>query len=266
MKSLRLGAKIVSTIFRQSTYQLDWAIADAISLAVRCGLLLALYHYTFQVKGGTIAGQQYPVVAWSMFMYFIFMTLRLRNLDSLINQDIQSGNVEMFFNKPISYLVYRMWYQIGAGSASVVILAPLGIITMIAFVAAPAILTTGFFWLTLPMVVLGCTILSLLIYAIIGLTAFWIEDSTPVHWIVDKLIMILGGSYLPIAFFPPLMKSIAIYSPFGACQFITSMTADSWNTDAWKLIGIQWAWILVLMVGMIVMYKQARLKLSVNGG
>ena len=30
-------------------------------------------------------------------------------------QDVQSGTVEMLFNKPISYLAYRMWWQLGSG-------------------------------------------------------------------------------------------------------------------------------------------------------
>lgn len=266
MKDLRLGSKIIATTFRQSTCQLDWLAADAIALAVRCGLLLVLYHYTFQVKGGIIAGQTYPVVAWSMFLYFIFMTFRLRQLDQVINDDIQSGRIEMFVNKPVSYLAYRMWSQIGSGSAAVALLVPLGICAMLVAIPAPAMLATGFFWLTLPFVLLGCTLLSLIIYAIVGMSAFWIDDCTPVHWIIDKLIMILGGSYLPIAFFPPIMKAIADYSPFGACQFITHMTADSWQTEAWRLIGIQWAWVLVLGIAMVLMYKNARQKLSVNGG
>ena len=148
MRNLRLGAKIISTIFKQSIYQLDWVIADAVALGISCGLLLMLYHYTFQIKGSVIAGQTYPVVAWSMFMYFLFRAFRLGEITKLINSDIQSGRVEMFINKPVFYLAYRCCYQVGIGSSAVILLTPLGIAAMLFFVPAPAMFLTGIFWLT----------------------------------------------------------------------------------------------------------------------
>ena len=63
-------------------------------------------------------------------------------------------------------------------------------------------------------------ILGLLIYGIIGLMAFFIQDIRPIHWIVDKFVMILGGSYLPISMFPNFMKIIAYVSPFGAINLL----------------------------------------------
>jgi ABC-2 type transport system permease protein len=109
-------------------------------------------------------------------------------------------------------------------------------------------------------------ILSLLIYSVVGLLAFWIEDVKPLYWIVDKAVMILGGSYLPVALFPKIMYQIAIFSPFGASQFITHTVYDTWKVDYLKLIGIQLFWIIVVGIIVAYMFGRAHKKVSVNGG
>jgi len=110
------------------------------------------------------------------------------------------------------------------------------------------------------------SILSLFLYLIVGLLSFWIEDINPVFWIVDKAVMILGGSYLPIALFPAFMYKIALYSPFGASQFITHTVYESWQTNWYQLVGIQLFWIVLLGLIIYFMFERAKQKVSVNGG
>jgi ABC-2 type transport system permease protein len=96
--------------------------------------------------------------------------------------------------------------------------------------------------------------------------AFWIEDINPIFWMVDKMVMILGGSYLPVALFPSFMYKIALYSPFGASQFITHTVYESWKTNWFLLISIQIFWIVILSILAYIVFLKARKKVSVNGG
>ena len=96
--------------------------------------------------------------------------------------------------------------------------------------------------------------------------AFWVEDINPIFWIVDKFVMILGGSYLPIALFPRFMFNIAKYSPFGASMFVTHTVYDTWKTDWYVLCGIQLVWILMLGLFLYWLFNKAKKKVSVNGG
>jgi ABC-2 type transport system permease protein len=104
------------------------------------------------------------------------------------------------------------------------------------------------------------------VYTIVGLSAFWIEDAEPVYWIVDKSIMMLGGSYVPIALMPSYMQSIANFSPFGLTYLITHTAYPTWANDWWYLLGMQWAWIVILGLIMLVLFAKARRRVSVNGG
>ncbi len=241
-------------------------LVDTFGITARCGVLLILYWYIFKIKGGEVNGVTFQIAAWSMFMYFAFMTLRLRDLASSIMQDIKSGTIEILLSKPADYLTYRIWWQFGAGLYSFFVASVLGTVALTLIVGVPATMTTPLFFASLILVFIFSAILSIFVYAIVGLLAFWIEDIKPLYWIVDKAVMILGGSYLPVALFPKVMYQIAIWSPFGASQFITHIVYDSWKTDYLQLFGIQLFWIVLLGIIVSYMFGKAHKKVSVNGG
>lgn len=266
MKSIRLGAKIIQTLVRDRIYYPSRLIVDTFTIIVRCGVLLILYWYVFQLHDGVINNIPYIIAAWSMFFYFAFSTFRLRDISRIIMQDVQSGNIEILFNRPISYLLYRIWWQIGAGLYPFVIISVVSSITLAFLIGIPETMTFAIFIPTLILVILLGILLVLFLYLIVGLLAFWIEDINPVFWIVDKAVMILGGSYLPVALFPDFMYKIAVWSPFGASQFITHTVYEAWVVEWTMKIGIQLFWVIILAIIAFVLYAKARENVSVNGG
>lgn len=266
MKEIRLAKKIIKTLVKDRIQYPARLFADTASIVARCGILLILYAYVFKLNHGSVNGTTFILVAWSMFFYFSLMMLGLRNISKFIMQDITSGHIEVLLSKPVSYLLYRAWWQIGSGLYPFLVTTTLGFVTLAVTVGIPQTMTSSLFIPTLILAFLGAITVSLLVYAIVGLLAFWIEDSTPVFWIVDKAVMILGGSYLPIALFPNLMYKIALYSPFGASGFVSHTVYESWATTWYKLLGIQMLWVLVLGLGISLMFSMATKKISVNGG
>ncbi len=266
MRAIRLGNKIIKTLVRDAFFYPTRLIVDTSGIIARCGVLLILYWYVFRLNGGTINNTTFFVAAWSIFFYFAFSVFRLRDISRLIMQDVQTGNVELLFSKPISYLAYRMWWQIGLGLYSFLIISFLGSIVLFLLIGLPATMTIGIFLPTLFLAIIFGVVLSLLLYSLVGILAFWIEDINPVFWIVDKTVMILGGSYLPVALFPKFMYKIALFSPFGASQFVTHSVYTTWQTEWYMRIGTQIFWIIIIAAIVLVLFNQARKKVSVNGG
>ena len=137
---------------------------------------------------------------------------------------------------------------------------------VIASVGIPETMKSWFFVETFVVTLFLSIVLLLLIYAVVGLFSFWIEDIKPLYWIVDKAVMILGGSYVPVALFPSVLKTLALWSPFGASQFITSTVYNSWESDYLRLIGMQLFWVVSIGIIVLYMFNQAHKKVSVNGG
>jgi ABC-2 type transport system permease protein len=266
MRELRLGCKIVSTLLKNSLQYPGRLLLDIVAMLSWCGVCLLLYRYVFTLNGGTIKGTTFDVVAWSMFLYFAFSTLRLRSLTKTITQDVISGNVEMLFNKPVSYLVYRFWWQIGEGMLSFLVIAPISVLVMVALLGVPTTMANWFFLATLPIAMLGSALLSLMFYGIFGVIAFWMTDPAPIQWIADKFVMVLAGSYLPVAFFPKIMYVLARFSPFGGTLILSQMPYTTWKTDAWMLLSVQYLWILILGTVLVVMFRIAKQRVSINGG
>lgn len=265
-KEFRLAQKIIRTLVKDRMHYPIRLFADTLMMVARCGLLLVLYRFVFTLRGGEVNGTAYIFVAWSMFFYFAFNALRFREIPRSIDQDVQSGNIEVLMNKPISYVLYRVWWQLGSGLYPFAVITSVGSAVLAATIGIAPTMKEAIFVPTLALVFLGGIVLSFLIYTLVGLAAFWIEDTNPLFWIIDKAIMILGGSYLPIALFPSFMYKLALYSPFGASQFVTHSVYTSWQSTWPRLVTIQAVWIAILMGVTILVYKKARLKVSVNGG
>ena len=265
MRAMRLTLKIIKTLVKDRLYYPGRLVADLLTLLVRCGLLLVLYSYVFKLNNGQIRGQSYSVAAWSIFFYFIFLTLRLRDIPQAIMDDVKSGNIEMLLTKPFSYLYYRIIWQIGSGLYPFLVLCTTATTAMLVLVGLPA--TSGLTLLfSLPVSFFLCLVLTSLLYSVLGLMAFWIEDILPLQWMLDKLIMALAGAYVPIAFLPKALQTLAIYSPFGAAYSIGSLAYPAW-LSAWpKLFMIQIFWILFVGIVLLLLFRKAERQLSINGG
>ena len=266
MKAIRLAHKITSILVIDRLFYPGRLFVDTLAVVARCGVLLVLYSYVFQVNDGVIHSTTFQVVAWSIFFYFALSALRLRDISREIMKDVQSGNVEVLFSKPVSYLSYRMWWQVGSGLYPFIVILLFGSLILALTIGVPATMSLSIFAPTLFAVVLLGAMLLLCLYAIVGLLAFWIEDINPVFWVVDKTIMILGGSYLPVALFPDFMYAIALYSPFGASKFVTHTVYESWSAEWLFKLGLQAGWVFVMGLLVAVLFILAKRSVSVNGG
>ena len=56
----------------------------------------------------------------------------------------------------------------------------------------------------------------MLLYALVGLMAFWMRRVLPALLIMQKLMFLLGGLFAPISLLPGWLHAIAAASPFAA--------------------------------------------------
>ncbi len=265
MKRIKFAFTVVKIFMKNQMQDKTNLLLDIFNMIARCFIVFLLYAYIFELNGGIINGVDYKTTMWSMFVYFCIMILNLRRLDYLIMDEVRSGNVEMFMNKPTNYLLISFMKVIGRGLFSFLFISVVGSLLMILFVGIPNLYLPIFIPTFIITLFLG-QLLALLVYGIIGLLAFFIQNIRPIHWLVDKTVMILGGSYLPISMFPPVMKTIAYISPFGAINFASSTMYESWNSEFLIRIGIQLLWIVVFAILMTIVYKKTKEKAMINGG
>ncbi len=73
-------------------------------------------------------------------------------------------------------------------------------------------------WLWLGVALLGVLggIVGILLFALVGLCAFWIRRTVPVYLCVQKLSFLLGGLFAPLTLYPGWLRNLAEASPFAA--------------------------------------------------
>ena len=265
MKKIKFSFKVIKIFMKNQMQNKTYILLDIFNMVSRCLIVFFLYAYVFKISNNNINGIDYKTTLWSMFIYFCIMTLNIRKIHKLIMDDVKNGNVEMFLNKPVNYISLSFYKALGQGLYSFIVISILGSVAMILFVGIPNLNLIVFIPTFIITLILG-TILGLIMYSIIGLLSFFMQDVRPIHWIADKFVMVLGGSYLPVALFPTFMKILAFISPFGAINFTTSTVYSSWNNEYIIRILLQIIWIIIFGILLKYVYKKAREKAMINGG
>lgn len=265
MKKIKFSLTVIKIFMKNQMQNKTYILLDIFNMISRCLIVFLLYGYVFKISGGNINGTDYTTTLWSMFIYFCIMILNIRRIHRLIMDDVKNGNVEMFLSKPVNYVFLTFYKCIGQGLYSFIVISLLGSVAMLLFVGVPDLNLSIFIPTFIITFILG-TILGLILYSIIGLLSFFMQDVRPIHWVVDKLVMVLGGSYLPVALFPPFLKFLAFVSPFGAINFTSSTVYESWNEEFLIRILLQIIWIIIFGLLLIYVYKKSRQKTMINGG
>jgi len=140
------------------------------------------------------------------------MELSKSRLLSRIQEEVKDGTLAVALTRPYSYPVSHFVHAMGESAVRMIPILAVGFVCATLFVGPlPGYLTA----LPFGLVLLLCGIaLNTLWLLCIGLLAFWSEEVSPYYWVVQKLIFILGGLFMPIDMFPGWLAGIAKALPF----------------------------------------------------
>lgn len=168
-----------------------------------------------------IFGAQESIAGFTKVMlltYFFFVPLieglTYHHVDYNIQQEIRDGQIVNFIIKPVKYLIYHFFVEMGYKTIG--LFPP--IITMLViypfvknFISLPDF-SLYILWV-IPVIVLG-SLVGFLISGIIGLVAFW---TTRAEWAMHLWWMLstfVGGFVAPLEFFPVGAQKLISYTPF----------------------------------------------------
>ena len=230
-------------------------------------LLFSLYLYKYVYALLPAMGSRLPFsnAIWSMSMYFVVFWLGLRNIEKIFRQDIISGNIELYLLRPINYVWQKVFVQIGQGLIPFISALILSIIVDYLIVGLPQMSMPLSAWiLSLVIIFILSQILTAFIFILCGLSSFWLQNSEPVYFVVSKFIMIFGGAWVPIAFFPKALQIIAEFSPFGASMALSYAMYPNFAERFGIIVLNVLFWILVCGILVHIVSSRAMKKLSVN--
>jgi len=225
-----------------------------------------LYQNLYKIKPELVDKIPFQNAIWSMSMYFVIFWLGTRRLSRIFKGDIESGNIEIYLLRPMNYIKQKVLQITGQNIYPFLLALITSVVISFYLVGLPVIYGNKYFFLIqLFVILIFSQILMYLLYIFCGLIAFWMNDNTPIENLFGKFIMILGGAWVPVAFFPLVIQKVAYYSPFGVSASLSlAMYPDSISSFNRNMFVIMF-WIIVFGLINYFTYKLAVKKISVNG-
>jgi len=114
---------------------------------------------------------------------------------------------------------------------------------------------------------IAAAVLLTALHVWIGLLAFWLQDVSPVYWVCQKLLFVLGGMMLPLHLYPELVQRVAALTPFSVllaapASFVLGSPAMAPGTVIVRLA----LWSGAIALGMRWTFRRAAANLMINGG
>jgi ABC-2 type transport system permease protein len=142
-----------------------------------------------------------------------WIVLSVPSIHLRLEDDIRSGAIEAHLLRPSSYPLMRVAESCGG---LLVRLGTLGLLGVAALAVSRHAGPPPVIWPCL--IVLGMLggLVGVLLYALIGMCAFWVRRTVPIYLCVQKLSFLLGGLLAPLTLYPRWLRDIAEASPFAA--------------------------------------------------
>lgn len=223
-----------------------------------------LWQVTFAAAGtDRINGLTVATTLWYLMLAETIELSRPR-LGNTISDAVKDGSIAYILSKPYDFLLYHYSSSMGETVFRAVLNALLGGALVWLLVGPPP---QAFGWPLVAVTIFGAWTLNFCIAAMIGLSAFVVEDISAFQWIYQKFAFILGGLLIPLDFYPEWLQTIARALPFSAMVYGPARLFVEPSLSAFATtFGMQLAWIAGLSLLLVFFYRRSLAHLTVNGG
>lgn len=259
---------IFKTSFKQESKTITNSLTSVVSFVVIIYIFHQLWSFIYGGSGGgtLINGYSLDMMLWYMIMAEVLMyAVNSRTTTRAFGNDIKSGKIAYQLNKPYNYYLYQVSSQAGVICWKLLFLLPTALIMGFLLLGSIENFSVAYI-LPLILILILSLLLTCVIYGMVGLLSFWLEESTPFAWIIQKFQM-LFGLFFPPEFFPAYLQPIIEYSPVYAMMSGPSklIANFSWELCANVLLS-QGVYLLLFVTLGLVLFKLGTKKVNVHGG
>ena len=208
----------------------------------------------------------------TVYLFISFMASFLTYSDGAINigEEIRDGSIVMRMIKPVNFDMYFLFHELG----SRVVVAGIVLVPMCIGVELYKLFVTGAVMFSLPNFALFMVslILAYLVsfYSNVcyGFLAFFLKNLWGSSVLKDAVISFLSGSKIPLAFMPPVLKTVLSVLPFASLSYtpvMLYMGLYDVPTIIWS-VSLQVFWLVFFWGLSKLIWRLATKRLCVQGG
>lgn len=265
MKALNKYCFVAWITLRSNLAYFGEVSSRLVFLGVILFIFLRLWQVTYgENKTSTLGGLSLSQMLWYLTVteaIILSGPLVTKNVDS----DVRTGSLSVQLTRPFSYPLYCLSSNLGERLLRFLLNLVVGAVITLTFVGPIEFGIGGLsmFFVSIPF----AFVLDFLIQFLIGLGAFWMEDTSGIFLIYSRLRMILGGIYIPIELFPdwtqPLLKAL----PFSSLVYGPAhLFVHPELRELLELMVRQGIAILIVGLAVWFVFRTALRRLFVNGG
>ena len=234
--------------------------------------LIVIYHLWkaiyASVDNATINGMSFNDTMIYLVLASAQFTFMEAYLVWMMGRSIQSGKIVLDLLKPVPYRQYLLFGLEGGNLVAFVL-------TFIPTFIVVQIITKGAIHMGVNLLFyLAAALLGMLInFAvdfIVGTICLYTQSVWGINIMKEVVVLFLSGATVPLAFFPPLMKKIAMFLPFHTIYNtpLTFLTkgAELGIGESFLMLGEQLIWVVILLVIGGIFWKFSERIITVNGG
>ncbi|MEH1821011.1 MAG: ABC-2 family transporter protein [Nostoc sp.] len=182
-----------------------------------------------------------------------------------VDEDIRTGALAVQLIRPLSYPLYRLWTTLGERTVRFGLNVAIASLVALLFVGTIPLSLGGIllFVVALPL----AFVLDFLATFLVGLGAFWLENTTGLMLIYSRLTMILGGMLIPLELLPETWQPVLQALPFASILYGPARLFVHPNLAfASQLLVRQAVAIGVLALLVALVYRTAVKRIHAHGG
>lgn len=194
-----------------------------------------------------------------------WVLIALPDMQEDIQEDLRSGRLAYLLPRPISYLGSLFAEGLGVLAARLTVL---GIVTFaFTWLCVQNIPFSGMAFLSTIAIGILAGCIAVLFLMLVGISAFWVKQVEPLHWIWEKLLFTLGGLMLPLAVYPEWLQKIAHWTPFPAILGDRSALAIGFTWQhALSVTSVLLFWGVIASSCLLFLYRRGMRIVNIEGG
>jgi ABC-2 type transport system permease protein len=264
--SLRKYTWVGVTSARSNLAYLSELASRMIFLAIILFVFAQLWRVTYSQSGQTeLGGLTIAQMLWYLAMTEAITMSGNTGGANDIDQDVRTGTLAVQLIRPISYPLYRLSLNLGERLTRCLLNALVGMVIVLVLVGPISLTLLGpaLFLLSLPF----AFTLDFLGVFLIGMAAFWLEDTSGLLLIYRRTTMILGGMLIPLQLFPESWQPVLRLLPFSSIVYGPAhLLIQPSLADFGRLLVQQGIGIAVMGTLCALVFRIAVRRINGNGG
>ncbi len=180
-------------------------------------IFLRLWQVTYSQTNATILGG----FTIAQMLWYLVVTesimLSTPRVSYYVDQAVRTGAIAVYLLRPMSYPMHELFACLGERFIRFGLNLAVGSVIALICIWPIPLSAQGLllFLLAIPF----AFVLDFIGYFLVGLCAFWMEDTTGLVFLYSRITMVLGGMLIPIELFPESWQSVLRVLPFSSIVY-----------------------------------------------